>query len=76
LKQSAVSRKLGISKGSISQYLQGKRATGSGRLNKMNAIKSKIDDLAEGIAKKNGGEKEVRDRFCLICRIAQKRINV
>ena len=36
MKQVEISKKLGITKGSVTQYLQGKRASDSGKLNKVN----------------------------------------
>ncbi|MBW2981223.1 hypothetical protein KY360_07440 [Candidatus Woesearchaeota archaeon] len=74
MKQVDASAKLGMTKGSVTQYLQGKRASNSNRLNKVKDIKSAIDSLAKDIAKKSVDEKEIVKRFCIICRIAQKKI--
>lgn len=74
LKQAEVSKKLGVSKGSVTQYLQGKRASDSGRLNKVQPVKSGIDKLAKDLAKKDIKEKEINRKFCLICKEAQKKV--
>jgi predicted transcriptional regulator len=76
LKGAEVSEKLDITKGSVTQYLQGKRASDSGKLNKVSAVKSGIDILAKDLAKKKVNEKEIIRRFCLVCKTAQKKVKV
>jgi predicted transcriptional regulator len=73
MKQTEVSEKFGVTKGSITQYIQAKRASNSNKLNKVKPLKSAIDSLAKDLAKKNIKQKEINRRFCLICRIAQKK---
>ena len=48
-----------ITKGSVTQYIQGKRASDSGKLNKKKALKAKLDSLAKDLASKTLKEKEI-----------------
>ncbi len=75
MKGAEISERLGITKGSVTQYLQGKRASDSNKLNQVNEIKAKLDSLSKDLAKKSLNEKEIITRFCLICKVAQKRVS-
>ena len=62
LNQTSIANKLGITKGSVTQYLQGKRAANSGKLRKMKKIDKKIQDLANYIFKKKLTEKQEKSK--------------
>ena len=64
LNQTSIAKKLGITKGSVTQYLQGKRAANSGKLRKMKKINKKIQDLANYIFKKRLTKKQLSKKFC------------
>jgi predicted transcriptional regulator len=71
LSQTDISKKLGITKGSVTQYIQGKRASDSKRLRKSKKINCLIIQLAEDLAKKDLTQKEIAKRFCNICKPTQ-----
>lgn len=71
-----IAKKLGVTKGSITQYMQGKRAPNSGNLREYRQIDKMILDFTEELAKKKLSERLIRKRFCEICRLAQKKTGV
>jgi len=71
-----IANKLGITKGSVTQYIQGKRASNSAKLRKIRAIDIMVRNLAKDIAKKKLIDKQIAKRFCNICKPAQKKMGV
>lgn len=71
-----IAKKLGITKSSVTQYIQGKRAANSSKLRKIKKIDKRIADLADEISKKKLSEKQIAKRFCDICKPAQKKLGV
>ena len=71
-----IAKKLGITKGSVTQYIQGKRAANSGKLRKIKRIDKMIADLTKDIAKRRLTEKQIAKRFCDICKPAQKKLGI
>ena len=71
-----ISKKLCITKGSVTQYIQGKRAANSSKLRKTKEIDIMISNLAKDIAKKKLVDKQISKRFCDICKPAQKKFGV
>jgi uncharacterized protein len=67
-----IAKKLGITKGSVTQYTQGKRAADSNKLRKIEDIDRLICALAKDIAKKNLEGERISKKFCDICKLAQK----
>lgn len=72
LNKVSIAKKLGITKGSVTQYIQGKRASNSSRLRKIKRINIMIINLAKDIVKKRLIDKEISRRFCEICKPAQR----
>jgi predicted transcriptional regulator len=71
-----IADKLGITKGSVTQYIQGKRASNSASLRKVNALNQKIKSLAGDLAAKKLTEDQIAKKFCGICKVAQKKIEI
>jgi len=71
-----IANKLGITKGSVTQYIQGKRASNSSKLRKIKKVDKSISGLAKEIAKKNLTVKQISIKFCNICKPAQKILGV
>ncbi|MFC1691750.1 hypothetical protein ACFL0W_06240 [Nanoarchaeota archaeon] len=67
---------LGITKSSVTQYVQGKRASDSKKLRKIKKVDALIKNLAKELAGKKLSEKQITDRFCDICKAAQKATGV
>lgn len=76
LNKTTIAKKLGITKGSVTQYMQGKRAANSGKLRKIKDINQRIADLADKIFKKRITQKQIAAEFCNICKPAQKTLGV
>ncbi len=76
LSKAFIAKKLGITKGSVTQYIQGKRALNSSKLRKIKKIDKNIAGLARDIPKKRLDEKQIAKRFCDICKPAQKKLSV
>ncbi len=76
LSKATIARKLGITKGSVTQYIQGKRAANSSKLRKIKDINQRIEDLANNLSKKKITQKQIAKRFCNICKPAQKKMGV
>jgi predicted transcriptional regulator len=76
LSKARISEKIWVTKGSITQYIQGKRAPSSGKLKKIKDIDKRISDLANTLSKKNLTEKQIATKFCNICKSAQKKLGV
>jgi predicted transcriptional regulator len=72
----AIAGKLGITKGSVTQYVQGKRASNSGGLRKVGSVDENIGILARDLASKKLTEDQIARRFCNICKLAQKKIGI
>ncbi|MEA2038136.1 MAG: hypothetical protein U9O94_11620 [Nanoarchaeota archaeon] len=72
----AISNKLGITKGSVTQYMQGKRACDSSKLRGKRRVNSMIVKLSLEIANKKITEKSLSKKFCEICKYAQKTMGV
>ena len=76
INKTSISVKLGITKGSVTQYIQGKRASDSGKLRKLKQIDSLIKKLAKLIATKKLSKKDIAQKFCQICKSAQKETGI
>lgn len=76
LSNSFIAKKLGITKGSVTQYIKGKRASNSGKLRKLRQINAEISKLAYDISKKGLAKKDIARRFCDICKPAQKLMGI
>lgn len=76
LNKTSISKRLGITKGSVTQYIQGKRASNSNKLRKVSSIDKKISDFAKHLSQNNLTEKQIAKEFCNICKPAQKVLNV
>jgi len=76
LTKTSISKKLGITKGSVTQYIQGKRAANSNKLRKIEDIDKKISNLAKHLYQSNPNEKQIAKEFCNICKPAQKTLGV
>jgi len=76
LTKTSIANKLGITKGSVTQYIQGKRASNSNKLRKTKAIDKLIRKLAKDITTKTFTQKQLAKRFCDICKPAQKKLGV
>lgn len=76
LNKVTISSKLGVTKGSVTQYIQGKRAADSSRLRKIRDVDISVTELAEHLSKKKLTEKQIAVRFCNICKLAQKKLGI
>lgn len=71
-----ISKKLNITKGAVTQYIQGKRASDSAKLRKIKVVDAQIRQFSEKIATKDMNNKELANAFCLICKLAQKKTGI
>ena len=76
LNRADISRVLGITKGSVTQYIQGKRASDSVKLRRIMKVDYMIKKLSKKIAARKLTSKNLSDEFCLICKIAQKSMGI
>ncbi len=76
LSKALIANKLKITKGSVTQYIQGKRAVNSSKLRKIKEVNTRISALAKDIAIKQLSEKVISNSFCKICKLAQKKMGV
>jgi len=76
LTKADISRKLNITKGAVTQYAQGKRASDSSKLRKIKELNSKIRSLAEELSNGRMGKTQITNKFCEICKLAQKKTGV
>ncbi len=72
LKQIEIAKRLDITRGSVTQYVQGIRATNSDELRKIKNVDSSINNLARDIANGKVDVDGIPTRFCEICKVAQK----
>ncbi len=70
--QAKIASILGITRGSVSQYLKGVRGHDSYKVRKSKESSDLITALAVDILKKDLSESQVIKRFCEICRSNQK----
>jgi len=71
-----IAGKLNVTKGAVTQYIQGKRAKDSSQLRKIKVVNSKIEEFACQIAKKDMDNRSLASGFCLICKLAQKKTGI
>ena len=69
-----IARKLEITRGAVTQYMQGKRAVGSFKLRKVKSINDAISELANNISSRELSQEDISKNFCRICKIAQKEL--
>ena len=76
LSKAVIAKKLGITRGSTTQYTQGKRGANSNQLRKIRSVNKGISDLAKDLSKKKLTEKQIATKFCSICKPAQKSMDI
>ena len=76
INQITIANALDITKGSVTQYIQGKRASDSVKLRKISQLDRMIGSLAKAIAEKKLNQKKIGQEFCLICKASQKKLGI
>ena len=76
LNKVSIAEKLGITKGSVTQYIQGKRASNSAKLRKVKVIDTMIGNLAKDLTNRKLTNNQLAKKFCDICKPAQKKMGV
>ena len=76
LNKTTIAKRLGITKGSVTQYVQKKRAADSSKLRKIIDIDKSISNLARDLFEDKLTKKEISKKFCSICKKTQKNMNI
>lgn len=71
-----IAKKMSITKGPVTQYIQGKRAGKSDKIRKIKGIDKMVSNLAKDIAGKKLTGNHIRGQFCSICKAVQKKFSI